>query len=61
MPGGGVALLRTIKALDEIKTEDEDIKTGVDLVRRALRMPCQTIASNAGVEATLVVQKVISI
>ena len=58
VPGGGVALLRCIPSLDDIKTEGEDHAKGVDLVRRALRKPCQTIAENAGVEAALVVEKV---
>ena len=58
VPGGGVALLRCIPSLDDIKTEGEDQAKGVDLVRRALRKPCQTIAENAGVEAALVVEKV---
>ena len=58
VPGGGVALLRCIQSLDSVTTANEDQKKGVDLVRRALRKPCQTIAENAGVESTLVVEKV---
>jgi len=59
VPGGGVALLRCNQSLDEVKTENDDQSKGVELVMRALRKPCQTIAENAGVEAALVVEKVI--
>ena len=59
VPGGGVALLRCDQSLQNIKTDNEDQKHGVELVSKALRMPCQTIAKNAGVEALNVVQKVI--
>lgn len=58
VPGGGVALLRCINHLNDIETKNEDQKIGVEIVRRAMRMPCQTIAENAGVESTLVVEKV---
>ena len=58
VPGGGVALLRCVHSLDSVAESNEDQKKGVDLVRRALRKPCQTIAENAGVEAALVVEKV---
>ena len=59
VPGGGVALLRCNQSLNDVKTDNEDQSKGVELVRRALRKPCQTIAENAGVEAALVVEKVI--
>lgn len=58
VPGGGVALLRCINHLNDVETKNEDQKIGVEIVRRAMRMPCQTIAENAGVESTLVVEKV---
>ena len=58
VPGGGVALLRCVQSLNSVKTESEHQAKGVELVRRALRKPCQTIAENAGVEAALVVEKV---
>lgn len=58
VPGGGVALLRCSAALKGVKYENNDQKIGVDIVTKALRKPCQTIAENAGVEATLVVEKV---
>ena len=58
VPGGGVALLRCIKHLDGLEAKNEDQKIGIEIVRRAMRIPCQTIAENAGVESTLVVEKV---
>ena len=57
LPGGGVSLLRALPALDALKlTGDEAV--GVDIVRRALRSPLRQIATNAGVNAAIVVQKV---
>jgi chaperonin GroEL len=58
VPGGGVALLRAQKALDELKLEDEDEQIGVQIVRRALEAPLREIASNAGVEGAVVVEQV---
>ncbi len=58
VPGGGTALLRCIGNIDEIKSDNADHAAGVDIVRRALRKPCSTIASNAGVEPAVVVEKV---
>ena len=57
VPGGGVALLRSLGALDETNVHG-DQSTGVDIVRRALQAPLRQIADNAGVEGSLVVQKV---
>ncbi len=57
VPGGGVALLRTIKALDELKLKGDE-KIGVDIVRRALEEPARQLASNAGLEGSVVVQKI---
>jgi len=57
LPGGGVALLRTQKVLDAVKTGG-DIKIGVDIVRRALEEPIRQIANNAGQEGSIVVEKV---
>ncbi|HLE88207.1 MAG TPA: chaperonin GroEL [Candidatus Brocadiaceae bacterium] len=57
LPGGGVSLLRSLPTLDSLKlTGDEAV--GVDIVRRALRAPLRQIATNAGVSAAIVVQKV---
>lgn len=57
LPGGGVSFLRALPALDTLKlTGDEAV--GIDIVRRALRAPLRQIATNAGVSAAIVVQKV---
>ncbi len=58
IPGGGVAYLRAIDALDHIKTENFDEKTGVDILRRALEEPLRQIVENAGMEGSVVVNKV---
>lgn len=58
VPGGGVALIRCLPALDTLKPDNEDQRMGVDIVRKALRIPCHTIASNAGVDAQEVVTRV---
>ena len=57
VPGGGVALIRAAKALDTLKLEG-DQKVGADIVRRAIESPLRWIAHNAGVEGSIVVQKV---
>jgi chaperonin GroEL len=56
--GGGVALLRAAKVLDQIKDDDPDVLTGVRIVRRALEEPLRRIAENAGVEGAVVVGRV---
>lgn len=58
VPGGGVAYIRAIEALDKVKTRNEDEKTGVDIIRRALEEPLRQIVANAGVEGSIAVQKV---
>src|SRR5947207_7588528 len=58
VPGGGVALMRAAKALDTLKADDEDVQTGIKLVRRALEEPLRRIAENAGVEGAIVVGRV---
>ena len=57
LPGGGVAVLRVIPALDKIKTSGDE-KIGVDIVRRALVAPIKQIAENAGLDGSIVAQKV---
>ena len=57
IPGGGVALLRSISALDKLKVDDEEA-VGVDIMRRALDAPIRQICENAGVEASIVAQAV---
>ena len=59
VPGGGVALLRAMKALDSLKLEG-DLKVGVDIVRRAIEEPCRWIVQNAGREGTVVVQNILA-
>ncbi len=58
VPGGGVAYLRCIKALDGIKDVTTEQKVGLDIVRRALEEPIRQIAANAGAEASVIVGKV---
>jgi len=57
IPGGGVALIRCIPALDKLKLEGDE-KIGVDIVRRALEEPIRQITENAGLEGSVVVQRV---
>ena len=57
VPGGGVALLRASKALDSLKLSGDEA-TGVDIVRRALEEPIRQIVQNAGLEGSVVVEKV---
>jgi len=57
VPGGGVALLRTLPALDKMKLEGDE-KIGVDIVKRALEEPIRQLADNAGLEGSVVVQRV---
>ena len=57
IPGGGVALLRSIDSLKKVKVDDEQ-KVGVDIMRRALEEPIRQIATNAGAEASIIVQNV---
>ena len=60
VPGGGVALARCQKALDGIKEENEDIRTGINIVRKALTAPLKQIAVNAGLDGAVVVDKVLN-
>ncbi len=58
IPGGGVAFIRAIAALDNLKGENEDEETGIQIVRRALEEPLRQIVTNAGLEGSVVVNKV---
>ena len=58
LPGGGVAMLRTLPALDKLKTKGDE-QIGVDIVRRAVLAPIKQIAQNAGLDGSIVAQKVI--
>ena len=56
VPGGGVALIRAIAALDSVETENEDQKTGIQIVRKSLEEPLRQIVSNAGGDGSIVIQ-----
>jgi chaperonin GroEL len=58
VPGGGVALLRCLAAMDTVKPENDDERIGVDIVKRAVEYPTRVLADNAGVEGSVVVQEV---
>jgi chaperonin GroEL len=58
LPGGGVALLRASKAIDRLKTENEDQRHGVEIVRKAISWPARQIAINAGEDGSIVVGKI---
>lgn len=57
LPGGGVALLRAVKALDNLNTANQDQRVGVEIVRRAIEAPVRQIAENAGAEGSIIVGK----
>ncbi len=57
LPGGGVALLRAVKALDTLAADNADQKYGIDIVRRAIEAPARQIAENAGAEGSIIVGK----
>src|SRR5437868_10567143 len=58
VPGGGVALLRCAKAVDNLKKLEGDEKVGAMIVRRALEEPIRQIVENAGLEGSVIVEKV---
>jgi len=58
VPGGGIAFIRAIESLAKTKGANEDENTGIQIVRRALEEPLRTIVANAGIEGSIVVQKV---
>ncbi|HEY6382318.1 MAG TPA: chaperonin GroEL [Pseudolabrys sp.] len=59
LPGGGVALLRAVEGLKRLKTENEDQRHGVEIVRKALQTPARQIAINAGDDGSVVVGKIL--
>ena len=59
LPGGGVALLRASEALKKVRTHNDDQKTGVEIVRKALSWPARQIAINAGEDGSIVVGKIL--
>jgi chaperonin GroEL len=58
VPGGGVTYIRAIEALDNLKGDNEDETTGIQIVRRAIEEPLRQIVANAGKEGAVIVQKV---
>ena len=58
VPGGGVAYLRAVKVLDNLKCENHDQDTGVSIIRRAIEEPIRQIVSNAGIEPSVIVNKI---
>jgi chaperonin GroEL len=58
VPGGGVCYLRAIDVLNEVECENEDEKTGVEIIKRAIEEPLRQIVDNAGKEGAVIVQKV---
>jgi chaperonin GroEL len=59
LPGGGVALLRALKALETIKPANDDQKAGIDIIRRAIQVPARQIIQNAGEDGSFVVGKLL--
>ena len=59
LPGGGVALLRAIKALEKLKGHNDDQRTGIEIVRKAISWPARQIAINAGEDGSIVVGKIL--
>ena len=59
VPGGGVALLRAIKALDGLKVENDDQKVGINIVKKALQTPARQIFANAGEDGSVIVGKIL--
>jgi chaperonin GroEL len=59
VPGGGVALIRSLKALDNLKASNNDQAVGIKIVRQALTAPCRQIAFNAGSDGSIVVGKIL--
>jgi chaperonin GroEL len=59
LPGGGVALLRGIKALEKLKVHNDDQRTGIEIVKKALSWPARQIATNAGDDGSIVVGKIL--
>jgi chaperonin GroEL len=59
LPGGGVALLRAIKALEKLKVHNDDQRTGIEIVKKAISWPARQIAINAGEDGSIVVGKIL--
>ena len=59
VPGGGTALLYAIKALDKVKSANNDQKVGIEIIRRAISMPARQIVENAGADGSVVIGKIL--
>ncbi len=59
LPGGGVALLRALKAIDTLNHANEDQKTGLNIVRRAIQAPAKQIATNAGEDGSVIAARIL--
>ncbi|GLQ54097.1 chaperonin GroEL [Devosia nitrariae] len=59
LPGGGIPLLRAVRALDNVKPDNPDQRAGVDIVRRAIQMPAKQIVINAGEDGSVVAGKIL--
>ena len=59
LPGGGVALLRAVKALSRVKPDNDDQRTGVEIVKKAIQAPARQIALNAGEDGSVIVGKIL--
>ena len=58
MPGGGVAFIRAISAIESLKGENEDQNTGVSIIKKALEEPLRQIVRNAGLSGSVIIEKV---
>src|SRR5690606_5513362 len=58
VPGGGVALINAISALDNLKLDDEDANTGISIMRKAREVPMRKIAANAGADGAVIIENV---
>jgi chaperonin GroEL len=58
VPGGGVALLRCIASISDIKVDNEDEKIGIDIIKKSLEAPIRQIAANSGVDGSVVIEKI---
>ncbi len=59
LPGGGVALLRASKALGKLKSDNDDQQAGIEIIRKAITWPARQIATNAGVDGSVVMGKIL--
>jgi chaperonin GroEL len=59
LPGGGVALLRSIKVLEKLKVQNDDQRTGIEIVKKAISWPARQIALNAGEDGSIIIGKIL--